>query len=107
MAKYLFEADYSKEGTAGLIKDGGTKRRAAVEAGLKSVGGTLESFYFAFGTRDAVIVADVPDDVTAAALSLAVSATGAVALKTTPLLTCEQIDQAARKSVKYRAPGAR
>ena len=106
MPKYLFEADYSVEGTKGLIKDGGTKRRTAVEAAAKSVGGKMESFYFSFGIRDAFIVADLPDDVAAAALSLAVSASGAVVLKTTPLITCEQIDQAAKKTVSYRAPGA-
>lgn len=106
MARYMFEADYSAEGTKGLIKDGGTKRRAAVEAGLKSVGGKMEAMYFTFGIRDAVIIAELPDNVSAAALSLTVSASGAVALKTTPLLTCADVDAAAKKSVAYRAPGA-
>ncbi|MCC7010218.1 MAG: GYD domain-containing protein [Acidobacteria bacterium] len=107
MPKYLCEADYSQQGTSGLIKDGGSKRRAAVEAATKSVGGTLEAFYYAFGIRDVVIIVDLPDNVTAAALSLAVGATGAVTLKTTPLITCEEIDAAAKKAVRYRAPGAK
>ena len=107
MAKYLFEADYSAEGTKGLIKDGGSKRRTAVSAALKAVGGKLESFYFTFGIRDAVLVVELPDNVAAAAVSLAVGASGAVVLKTTPLITCEEIDAATKKSVGYRAPGAK
>ena len=107
MPKYLCEADYSQQGTSGLVKDGGSKRRAAVEAAVKSVGGTVEAFYFSFGTRDVVIIADMPNNVAAAAISLAVSASGAVTLKTTPLLTCEEIDAAAKKAVKYRAPGTK
>lgn len=106
MAKYLFEADYSVEGTKGLIKDGGTKRRAAVEAALKGVGGKLESFYYTFGTRDAIVIVELPDNVTAIAVSLAVSASGAVAFKTTPLITCEEVDQATKKTVGYRPPGS-
>lgn len=106
MAKYLFEADYSTDGTKGLIKDGGTKRRNAVEAAVKSVGGKIETFYFTFGIRDAIIIAELPDNVSAAALSLTVSASGAVALKTTPLMSCEDIDAASKKTVGYRAPGA-
>ena len=107
MPKYLFEADYTAEGTKGLIKEGGTKRRAAVSAALKAVGGKLEAFYFTFGTRDAVLIVDVPDNVSALAVSLAVGASGAVTLKTTPLITGEEVDAAAKKAVGYRAPGAK
>ena len=107
MPKYLFEADYTAEGTKGLIKEGGTKRRAAVSAALKAVGGKLEAFYFTFGIRDAVLIVDVPDHVSALAISLAVGASGAVTLKTTPLITGEEVDAAAKKSVGYRAPGAK
>ena len=105
MPKYLFEADYSAEGTKGLIKDGGSKRRAAVQEALKAVGGKLEAFYFTFGIRDAVVIVELPDNVTAAAISLAVSASGALAFKTTPLLTPEEIDQATKKSIAYQPPG--
>ena len=106
MPKYLCEADYTKDGMAGLIKDGGTKRKQAVEAALKSVGGSLDAFYFSFGARDAMLILDLPDNTAAAAMSLAVSASGAVVLKTTPLLTCEQLDAATSKIPHYRAPGA-
>ena len=105
MSKYLIQASYTKEGTQGLIKDGGTKRRAAVEAVMKELGGRVEAFYFAFGDSDAFIIVDGPDNVTAAAVSLTVNASGAVSLRTTPLLTPEEIDQATKKSVSYRAPG--
>jgi uncharacterized protein with GYD domain len=106
MPRYLFECDYTREGTQGLLKDGGSKRRAAVEKLVASAGGQVEAFYFTFGIRDAVVIAELPDNVSAAALSLAVSATGAVAYKTTPLLTPEEVDQAAKKKVDYRPPGA-
>jgi len=106
MPKYLFEVDYSPEGTKGLLKDGGSKRRAAVEKSLKGLGGKLEAFYFTFGIRDAIVIADLPDNVSAVAMSLAVSASGSLAFKTTPLLMPAEVDQAAKKRVGYRRPGA-
>lgn len=106
MPKYLFEVDYSVEGTRGLLKDGGSKRRAAVEKSVKSLGGKVEAFYFTFGTRDAITIVELPDNVSAVAMSLAVSASGGVAFRTTPLITPAEIDQAAKKSVGYRPPGS-
>ena len=105
MPKYLVQASYTQEGTKGLLKEGGTKRRAAVEQVLKQLGGKLEGFYFGFGDADAVLIIDAPDNVTAVALSLAVNASGAVTLKTVPLVTPEEVDQATKKTVNYRAPG--
>ena len=108
MAKYLIEASYSHEGLKGLIKDGGTGRRAAVEAATKALGGNVESMYFAFGTSDVYITVEAPDNVTAAAFALAVGATGAAShLRTIVLLSPEEVDQAAKKSpgASYRAPG--
>ena len=105
MPKYLVEGSYTTDGTKGLLKDGGSKRRAAVEALMKGLGGSVEAFYYAFGEPDAYVIVDAPDNVTAAAVSLAVNASGAVTLKTTPLLTPEEIDQATQKTVNYRAPG--
>ena len=66
----------------------------------------MEAFYFTFGSRDAVVIAELPDNVSAVALSLAVSAAGAVAYKTTPLITAAEVDQAAKKRVGYKPPGA-
>src|SRR5215470_4273372 len=105
MPKYLIEASYTSEGARGLLKDGGSKRRTATEQAVKTVGGTLEAFYFAFGNRDAIIIIDAPDHAAVVATSLAVNATGAVQTRTTVLLTPEEIDQAAKKSVRYMAPG--
>lgn len=106
MPRYLFQGSYTADGMKGLIKDGGSKRRAAVEQMLKGLGGKLEAFYFAFGESDAFVIADVPDNVSAAAVSLAIGASGAAHGKTTVLLTPEDLDQATKKTVSYRPPGA-
>ena len=105
MPKYLVQASYTPDGTKGLLKEGGTKRRSLVEQMVSGLGGKLEAFYYAFGDADAYVIVEAPDNVAAAAVSLAVNASGAVSLKTTPLLTPEEIDQAAKRSVNYRPPG--
>jgi uncharacterized protein with GYD domain len=105
MAKYLIEASYTSEGARGLLKDGGSKRRTAADQAIKSAGGKLDAFYFAFGSRDALIIIDAPDHAAVVAASLAINATGAVRTRTTVLLSPEEIDQAAKKGVKYTAPG--
>ena len=105
MGKYLFQGSYTAEGTSGLLRDGGTKRRAAVEQLAKDMGGRLESFYFAFGETDTFVIVDLPDNVSSSAISLAINARGAVQVKTTALVTPEEMDQATKKSVDYRPPG--
>jgi uncharacterized protein with GYD domain len=105
MPKYLWEASYSAEGTKGLMKDGGSKRRKAAEEAVKAVGGKLEAFYFAFGEYDAYVIADIPDHVSVAAVALAINASGAVAVKTTVLLTPEELDKATKKGASYSPPG--
>src|SRR5271166_802090 len=105
MPKYLLEAHYSTEGAKGVMKDGGSGRRAAIAKMAEGLGGKLESLYFAFGGVDAFVVLDLPDNVTAAAVGLAASQSGAVSVKTVVLLTPEEMYQAAKKSVDYRAPG--
>lgn len=106
MPKYLVSVSYTAEGAKGIRQDGGTKRREVASHAVESVGGTLEAFYFCFGDRDAVIIADLPDAASAAAVSLAVSSTGAARLTTTPLITPEEMDKAAGKKTAYTAPGA-
>jgi uncharacterized protein with GYD domain len=105
MPKFLYQATYTGEGTKGLLKDGGSKRRAAVEEMAKALGGKVEAFYYAFGDPDVFVIVDVPDQASAAAVSLAVNASGAVHLRTTVLMTPEEMDAAAKKTVQYRAPG--
>lgn len=105
MPKYLFQVNYVGEGVKGLLKEGGSSRRAATEKMAASVGGKIEAYYFAFGERDCYVIADFPDNVTAAAVALTVSASGAVVTKTTVLLTPEEVDGVAKKSPNYRAPG--
>ena len=106
MAKYLIRGSYTAEGTKGLLKDGGSKRVKVVEKVIGELGGKVDVFYYTFGDADVLVIIDVPDPSAAAAFSLVVSATGAVQTSTTPLLTPQEIDQACKKSVKYRAPGA-
>ena len=106
MPKFLIKASYTADGARGLLKDGGTGRRAAVEKAMASVGGKVESFYYAYGDADAYIVVDVPDATAGIAVSLTVNASGAVRLSTIPLITPEELDKACKASLQYRAPGA-
>ena len=103
MAKFLFEANYTPEGAKGIIKEGGSARRAAIEKAVTGLGGRLEAFYFAFGSVDAYVIVDLPDNVTAAAMAFAVSPVGVH--KNVVLLTMEEADAATKKSVTYRGPG--
>lgn len=105
MPKYLFEANYTATGAQGIHREGGTARRAAVEKAVQGVGGRLESFHFAFGDVDAFVIVDLPDNASAAALALAVSQSGLASTKTVVLLTPEEVDAAAKKTVAYRPPG--
>jgi len=106
MAKYLIKASYTVEGTKGLLKEGGSGRRAAVAQMVQGMGGKLDAFYFAFGEPDVFAIIDVPDAVAAAAMSLVINSKGGAQVSTTPLITPEEIDAACKKSVAYRAPGA-
>ena len=105
MPKYLIQGKYTLEGARGLQKEGGSKRREAAEQAIKSIGGKIEAFYYAFGDTDVFVILDCPDNVSIAAGSLAINAAGGIQLKTTVLLTAEEMDQAAKKSVTYRPPG--
>jgi uncharacterized protein with GYD domain len=105
MPKYLLAANYTGEGIKGLSREGGTSRRAAIENTVKSVGGTLEAVYYAFGETDIYILVDLPDNASVAAIALTVGATGGATVRTVVLLTPEEIDAAAKKTPAYRAPG--
>jgi uncharacterized protein with GYD domain len=106
MPKYLVAASYTPEGLRGLAKDKASGRHTAAQKALAGIGGKLEAMYFAFGETDVFIVFDCPDNVSAASISLAVSATGLIKSKTVPLLTIEEVDQALSKSISFSPPGS-
>jgi uncharacterized protein with GYD domain len=107
MPKFMIEGSYSTQGSQGLIKEGGSGRKAALEQAVASVGGKVESLYFAFGDTDVVLIVDVPDSASVVAASVTASAAGGVSnVKTTPFITVEEMDAAMKKSPAYKAPGA-
>ena len=105
MPKYLLQGSYTAEGSKGLLKDGGSKRRAAAKTLVESLGGKIECLYFAFGETDVLAIVDMPDSASAAAASLAIGASGGLTSKLSVLLTAEEIDQASKKSATYTPPG--
>ncbi len=106
MAKFLVVASYTDAGIKGVIAKGGTARREAIEKMATDLGGQVESFHFGFGDGDAFVIVDLPDNVTAAAVGLAVGASGMATTRTTVLLTPEEVDRAAATSVNYAPPGS-
>ena len=105
MKMYLIKADYTAEGTKGLMQEGGTSRKKMVENMLAELGGRVESFYYTFGNPDVYLIIELPDDISGAATRLRVNASGLVNISVTPLLSPEDIDAASNKSVNYRGPG--
>ena len=106
MAKYLLQASYSAEGTQGLLKDGASKRRAAIQEAVQGVGGKLESIYYALGEHDVYLIVDVPDAASITAIAMTARAVGALSSGTTvQLLTVEEMDKACKTAVHYRKPG--
>ncbi len=105
MPKYLFHGSYTPEGLKGLLAEGGSSRIEAAKQALKSVGGTLEAFYFAFGDYDFYIIVDMPDNVSTTAISFAGNVSGTFSIKTIVLLTPQGVEEAAKKSVDFRPPG--
>ncbi|MDZ4718177.1 MAG: GYD domain-containing protein [Roseiflexaceae bacterium] len=105
MPKYLFEANYVGDGVQGLIREGGSVRRAVVAQAAQSLGGSLETFYYAFGDTDLYVIVDLPDNAAATALALTVNSGGVTTVKTIVLMTPEEVDVAVKRSPVYRAPG--
>jgi uncharacterized protein with GYD domain len=105
MPKYLTLGSYTADGIKGVLKDGGTGRRKAVQSAIEAMGGKMEAYYFAFGENDVVVISEVPDNVTAAALAIGIGSTGTVSLKTIVLLTPEELDEATKKTVSFRPAG--
>jgi uncharacterized protein with GYD domain len=103
--KLLILGSYNAEGTKGVIKEGGSGRKAAIQTALNGIGGKLDGIYYAYGDADVYALVDVPDAVSGLALSLVVNASGVVRAKTVPLFTAEEVDAACKKSVPYRGAG--
>lgn len=105
MPKYLVEGKYTLDGLKGLKQQGGSARMAVAKSLAEELGGSIESFHFAFGEADLYLIADMPDNVSAAAIGLVVSAGGGLTTRTTVLITPEEMDAAAQKQSSYRPPG--
>lgn len=105
MPKYLVQATYSADGRKGLLKEKASGRKAAVVAALKAAGAKLDAFYYTLGPDDVVMIVDAPDNVAIASVSMYAAATGLVSVRTTPLLTVQEVDKAILQPSKYRGPG--
>ena len=107
MPRYLVQASHSLEGMTALVANP-MDRSEAIRRVVENLGGVLESFHYSFGEYDVVGIVEMPDNAAMAALSMAISAGGAVkALKTTPLLSVSEAMEAMAKagSSAYRPPG--
>ena len=105
MPKYMFTGSYTAEGAKGVLAEGGSGRRAATEKLIASLGGKMEAYYFAFGSDDFYVIADLPGNAAAAAGALTAGASGAIRTRTIVLLTPEEVDAATKLSPSYRPPG--
>lgn len=106
MPKFLVEATYTADGFKGLAEDKGSGRKAALAMAIKKLGGKLEAMYFCLGEHDIILILDMPDHVSLAALGVAACASGMARTKATVLLTIPEVDEALAKPVAYRPPGA-
>jgi uncharacterized protein with GYD domain len=102
MPKFLFCGSYTAEGISGLKSDGAVPEQKALQELVKSVGGTVESLYWAFGDDDLYMIAELPDTVAAGAVSLAVAESGGLRLKTVILETAEEVDAAFARTASPR-----
>jgi uncharacterized protein with GYD domain len=106
MPKFLVQVKYTSEGTKGVLKEGGSGRRQAVEAFMTAMGGTLDAFYFTLGEHDAILIVDLPDAESALAVAMSVRASGAIHSWMTPLIPLDEVDRAVALHAQYRPPGA-
>ena len=106
MSKFLVRSNYSAGGVKGLMKEGGSARKAAVHKAVEALGGKVEAFYFAYGDSDAFVICDFPDAASGLAMVMAVNASISATCTSVPLITPEEVDAACKKTVSYRAPGA-
>jgi uncharacterized protein with GYD domain len=106
MSYYLIQASYTPQAIAALVKNP-QDRAAAVRPMIEKAGGKLHGLWFTFGDTDIVAIAEMPNNVSAAAISMAIGATGAMsAYRTTALMTSGEAVEAMQKAaaVGYTAP---
>jgi uncharacterized protein with GYD domain len=106
MAYYLIQASYASQAVAAMVKNP-QDRAAAIRPMIEKAGGKLHGLWFTFGDTDIVAIAEMPDNVSAAAISMAIGATGAMSsYRSTPLMTSGEAVEAMQKaaSVSYQAP---
>ena len=106
MSRYLIEAAFTSDSFAALVK-APHDRLGQLRPVVDQLGGSIETAYFTFGESDLILIAELPDNVSAAALSMAVSAAGGVRLhRTTPLLTIAESVRAMEQAsgIEYRSP---
>lgn len=106
MVRYLIAGSYAPDGAKGVLREGGTPRRAAAQQALASVGGSLESFHFALGTDEWYVVAELPDNAAAAAIALVGTASGTLRSRAIALITPEEMDAVVGRTPNFRPPGA-
>jgi uncharacterized protein with GYD domain len=106
MATYLHIGSYTRSGSMALRNAGGGARATAVRDLMASLGGSVHAIYWAFGGSRVYAIVDLPDDITATALNLAVDAAGALSLETVRLHSPEEMDLAAQQASAYLPPGA-
>jgi uncharacterized protein with GYD domain len=106
MPKYLVRVSFKSEGIRQVLtKAKATGLRGAVGKLVEAAGGKMEAWYFAFGDDDVVALLDLPDNVSAASLSVAANAAGFINLRVTPLLTADEMDKAIERSAALPVPG--
>ena len=105
MGKYLFKVSYTADGLRGVMKEGAEHRVGFISKMAADMGGSLESFHFAFGDTDAYVICEIPDDESAAAIAMAVASSGTGSMETVKLLTPDQVDKARGINTGYQPPG--
>jgi uncharacterized protein with GYD domain len=106
MPTYLHIGTYTRAGTRALREQGGSAREAAVRAAVEGVGGSVHDLYWALGGSRVYAIIELPDDLTATALELAVEDAGALDLETIALLSARDMDRASSQGAGYDPPGA-
>lgn len=106
MSRYLYKVSYSAAGMKGVMEEGAEHRKTFIAKMAADMGGSVESFDFGFGETDVYVICEIPSDEMAAAIAMAVGASGVGSIQTVKLLTPAQVDAAREIRTGYRAPGA-